>query len=161
MKNNSAFNKSIQLPEGLSTVRNIKHRDGNQDKLSFITFQIRLISVFKEFSEADQCRTLEFRPEKEFDGKRLVNHVIRIVEVTVREFCETMCYMEPDCVSINLDKRAGGRGVYRCELNNVTHEGHEDELTNNASYFYHAAEVCPCFNICICFFTIMSICLQA
>lgn len=60
--------------------------------------------------------------------------------------CETMCYMEPDCVSINLDKRAGGRGVYRCELNNVTHEGHEDELTNNASYFYHAAEVCPYFN---------------
>ena len=81
-----------------------------------------------------------------------MNHVIRIVEVTVKEFCETMCYMEPDCVSINLDKRAGGRGVYRCELNNVTHEGHEDELTNNASYFYHAAEVCPCFNICICFF---------
>lgn len=40
MKNNSAFNKSIQLPEGLSTVRNIKHRDENQDKLSFITFQI-------------------------------------------------------------------------------------------------------------------------
>ena len=76
-----------------------------------------------------------FRPEKEFDGKRLVNHVIRIVEVTVREFCETMCYIEPDCVSINLHKRAGGRGVYRCELNNVTHEGHEDELTNNASYF--------------------------
>ena len=146
MKNNSAFNKSIQLPEGLSTVRNIKHRDGNQDNLSFITFQIWLISVFKEFSEADQCRTLEFRPEKEFDGKRLVNHVIRIVEVTVRKFCETMCYMEPDCVSINLDKRAGGRGVYRCELNNVTHEGHEDELTNNASYFYHAAEVCPYFN---------------
>ena len=78
---------------------------------------------------------MEFRPEKEFDGKRLVNHVIRIVEVTVREFCETMCYMEPDCVTINLHKRAGGRGVYRCELNNVTHEGHEDELTNNASYF--------------------------
>ena len=100
-----------------------------------------------------------FRPEKEFDGKRLVNHVIRIVEVTVREFCETMCYIGPDCVSINLNKRAGERGVYRCELNNVTHEGHEDELTNNvtheghedeltnnASYFYRAAEVCPCFN---------------
>ena len=40
MKNNSAFNKSIQLPEGLSTVRNIKHLAGNQDNLSFITFQI-------------------------------------------------------------------------------------------------------------------------
>ncbi|XP_066026058.1 uncharacterized protein [Pocillopora verrucosa] len=89
-----------------------------------------------------------FRPEKEFDGKRLVNHVIRIVEVTVREFCETMCYIEPDCVSINLHKRAGGRGVYRCELNNVTHEGHEDELTNNASYFYRAAESACARNSC-------------
>ncbi|RMX58565.1 hypothetical protein pdam_00020114, partial [Pocillopora damicornis] len=32
-----------------------------------------------------------------FDGKRLVNHVIRIAEVTVKKFCEAECFMEPYC----------------------------------------------------------------
>lgn len=52
-----------------------------------------------------------------------------------------MCYMEPNCVSINLDKRVGGNGGYKCELNNVTHEGHEHELERKDHYLYHAAEV--------------------
>ena len=83
---------------------------------------------------------MEFRPEKAFDGKRLINHVIRIAEVMVTTFCENVCYMEPDCVSINLDKRPDGDGKHKCELNNVTHEGHEDELKEQENYFYHAAE---------------------
>ena len=49
--------------------------------------------------------------------------------------------MEPDCVSINLDKRVGQQGDYKCELNNVTHEGHELELEKEEYFFYHAAEV--------------------
>ena len=28
-----------------------------------------------------------------------------------------------------------------CELNNVTHEGHEGDLIEEENYFYHAAEV--------------------
>ena len=96
---------------------------------------------FSEFSDAEQCRSLEFSAEKAFDGKRLINHVIRTAEVMVTTFCENMCYMEPDCVSINLDKRADGGGKYKCELNNVTHEGHEDELKEDKYYFYHGAEV--------------------
>ena len=58
----------------------------------------------------------------------------------VTKFCENVCFMEPDCVSINLDKRADGNGKYRCELNNVTHEGHEDELKEDENYLYHGAE---------------------
>ena len=83
---------------------------------------------------------MEFRTEKIFDDKRLINHVIRIAEVMVTKFCKNVCYMEPDCVSINLDKRADGNGKYKCELNNVTHEEHEDELKKDENYFYHAAE---------------------
>ena len=49
--------------------------------------------------------------------------------------------MEPDCVSINLDKRVSGHGGYKCELNNVTHERHEHDLKKKERYFYHAAEV--------------------
>ncbi|PFX16293.1 Protein kinase C-binding protein NELL2 [Stylophora pistillata] len=105
-------------------------------------------------SRPSQCRNLEFSPERAFEGKRLMNHTIRIVEVTVARFCENVCYMEPDCVSINLDKRANGSGGYKCELNNVTHEGHEHHLTDHKDFFYHAAEsYCvknPCKNNARC-----------
>ena len=96
---------------------------------------------FKGFCDADQCRQLEFTPEKAFDGKRLINHVIRIVEVLTMSFCDNMCYMEPDCVSINVHKQVSGHGGYKCELNNVTHERHEHDLEKKDDYFYHAAEV--------------------
>ena len=84
---------------------------------------------------------LEFTPEKAFDGKRLINHVIRIVEVLTMSFCDNMCYVEPDCVSINVHKQVSGHGGYKCELNNVTHERHEHDLEKKDDYFYHAAEV--------------------
>ncbi|PFX15215.1 Protein HEG-like 1 [Stylophora pistillata] len=106
------------------------------------------LMLFQGFSEADQCRTLEFRPEKAFNGKRLINHVIRIAEVMVKEFCENMCYVEPDCVSINLDNRVGRNRQYKCELNNVTHEGHEHDLKKEDNYFYRAAESACVRNLC-------------
>ena len=90
---------------------------------------------------------LEFGPEKAFDGKRLINHTIRTVEITVSRFCENLCYMEPDCVSINLYTRADGNGNYKCELNNATHEGHEGKLIDQEMYSYHAAEVNITFNL--------------
>ena len=102
---------------------------------------------FKDVCIADQCRNLEFGPEKAFDGKRLINHTIRTVEITVSRFCENLCYMEPDCVSINLYTRADGNGNYKCELNNATHEGHEEKLIDQEMYFYHAAEVNVTFNL--------------
>lgn len=69
------------------------------------------------------------------------HHVIRITAVMVKEFCEILCCIEPDCVSINIDKREDGHGVYKCELNNVTHEGYEQELVDDENYFYHASKV--------------------
>ena len=96
---------------------------------------------FKDFCVADQCRILEFSPEKVFEGKRLIQHTIRVVEVTNPRFCKNLCYMDPDCVSINLDKRENRHGNYKCELNNVTHEGHEHRLEDHEDFFYHASEV--------------------
>ena len=106
----------------------------------FSFFRIFFIN-FKGFCDADQCRQLEFTPEKAFDGKRLINHAIRIVEVLTMSFCDNICYMEPDCVSINVHKRVSSHGRYKCELNNVTHERHEHDLEKKDDYFYHAAEV--------------------
>ena len=50
-----------------------------------------LFIIIEDLSEADQCRKLKFTPEKAFDGKRLINHVIRVAEVTTKDFCENVC----------------------------------------------------------------------
>ena len=102
---------------------------------------------FKDVCIADQCRNLEFGPEKVFEGKRLINHTIRTVKITVSRFCENLCYMEPDCVSINLYTWGDGNGNHECELNNATHEGHEKKLIDQEMYSYHAAEVNVSFNL--------------
>ncbi|XP_066025909.1 cubilin-like [Pocillopora verrucosa] len=121
--------------------------------LAYVSSQVGLV-IQDDFSEADQCRQLKFTPEKAFDGKRLINHVIRVTEVTTEDFCENVCFMEPDCVCINLDKRVNGHGGYKCELNNVTHERHEHDLKNEDHYLYRAAEsACvdnPCDNNSTC-----------
>ncbi|XP_022806742.1 uncharacterized protein LOC111343816 [Stylophora pistillata] len=138
------------------------HSDNGDKHIKAMGYILKFVKVAEEaspslpglpithpcFSEADQCRTLEFRPEKAFNGKRLINHVIRIAEVMVKEFCENMCYVEPDCVSINLDNRVGRNRQYKCELNNVTHEGHEHDLKKEDNYFYRAAESACVRNLC-------------
>ena len=55
--------------------------------------------------------------------------------------------MEPDCVSINLYTRGDGNGNHKCELNNATHEGHEEKLIEEEMYSYHAAEVNISFDL--------------
>jgi len=102
---------------------------------------ISLISVFNAISLflSDNCRQLEFKPEHTFDGKRLKNHVIRTVEVMDNDFCETVCYMEPNCVSYSLKKEASDHGKYKCELNNSTFEGQKDKLEANGDYLYRGA----------------------
>ena len=104
-------------------------------------FFLKLFIINEDFSSADQCRQLKFTPEKAFDGKRLMNHMIRVAEVMTKDFCKNVCFMEPDCVSFNLEKQVNGHGRYKCELNNITHERHEHDLKNEDHYFYRAAEV--------------------
>ena len=49
--------------------------------------------------------------------------------------------MEPDCVSINLDKRADENRNYKFELSSVTREGHKKDLMKDQDFFHHSAEV--------------------
>ena len=54
--------------------------------------------------------------------------------------CRVMCYMEPDCVSINVGPAEGGN--QKCELNNATEENHVPFLLmNKPGYIYFAIEV--------------------
>ncbi|XP_027058484.1 fibulin-1-like, partial [Pocillopora damicornis] len=102
-----------------------------------------------KFSEKGQCRSLVFKPAKAFDGQRLKNHVIRVEDVSERDFCGILCYMEPYCVSYNLGKQPrADDGKYTCELNNATHEGNKDDLVEDQSYIFGGAESACITNPC-------------
>lgn len=97
--------------------------------------------IFLNHFDPGQCRSLIFKPAKAFDGQRLKNHVIRVEDVSERDFCGILCYMEPYCVSYNLGKQPrSDDGRYTCELNNATHEGNKDDLVEDQSYIFGGAE---------------------
>jgi len=112
----------------------------DDSQVSQLHFSIWSFNDNSSFSE--NCRQLEFRPDHTFDGKRLKNHVIRTDDVLDGDFCETLCYMEANCVSYNLKKAASGNGKYECELNNSTFEVQKDKLERNADYLYRGAKAC-------------------
>ena len=82
-----------------------------------------------------------FSSAEAFNGKRLINHVINVADVLEEGSCRTLCYIEPNCVSFNFKMAASPTGHYKCELNNSTHEGHENELEENPIYVYYGSEV--------------------
>ena len=67
------------------------------------------------------------------------DHVIRSAEVINEGSCRVMCYMEPNCVSINFGPSHGGK--YRCELNSATDEDHLDVLEEKPAFTFLAIEV--------------------
>ena len=90
----------------------------------------------------DEYRNILFTiPTKEpIPNKVIKGHVIRSQEVPNEGSCRVMCYMEPDCVSINVRPSEGGK--YKCELNNATVD--ENQLTfleNRDTTYYLAIEV--------------------
>ncbi|XP_078351653.1 uncharacterized protein LOC144636339 [Oculina patagonica] len=101
----------------------------------------------------DQCRHLAFRAEQAFEGKRLINHVIRTHDVMMADFCGALCYMEHNCASYNLMRRSEAEG-HKCELNNSTHEAHENDLEEDPSFVYRGTKsTCvsnPCENNSTC-----------
>lgn len=68
------------------------------------------------------------------------DHVIRSEEVPTEGSCRVLCYMEPNCVSINLGPLVGGK--YKCELNNATDDNQLTIfLAHEQSFTYLAIEV--------------------
>ena len=82
---------------------------------------------------------MQFGTEQAFHGKRLVNHMIRAHDPMMTDFCDALCYMEHNCASYNLKKRSEVEG-HRCELNNSTHEGNENDMEENQSYLYRGTK---------------------
>ena len=62
--------------------------------------------------------------------------MIRSVDVIDADFCEMVCYMEPNCVSFNFKKSTS-----KCELNKSSFEGQENKLETNSDYIYRGTKV--------------------
>ena len=86
----------------------------------------------------DECRDIIFK--EPVANKAMQNHVIKSEEVPSEGSCRLMCYLEPNCVSINLGPLVGGK--HKCELNNVTDENQfANSLLNKPAFTYLAIEV--------------------
>jgi len=101
------------------------------------------IKVCQNFHSLGHCRNLRFTIDP-IHGYRLENHVIRTIDVINEDICQLKCYMEPNCVSYNFNKKEGANGQHKCDLNNATsehHKIHSGDLAKNESYVYREAEV--------------------
>ena len=87
------------------------------------------------------CRTLAFPSFFFFTDKRLANHIIRTEPVPHVQTCELLCYLEPNCASINFQNKADVDGKFNCELNNSTHRRHDDDFLDKNGYLYRGSDV--------------------
>ena len=87
-------------------------------------------------SLSGECRVMPFPAFYFFDGKRLVNHVVRTEQVPDIDICELLCYQEHNCVSVNFKNNEK-----KCELSNSTHREHDKDFVDTPGYFYHGSDV--------------------
>ena len=72
--------------------------------------------------------------------KRLPGHVIRTESVANEGGCRVKCFLEPNCVSINVGPAVAGKRP--CELNNSTDESPaQSALKRGSGYIHYAVEV--------------------
>ena len=69
-----------------------------------------------------------------------MNHLMLATEVTDKQFCGALCFLEDNCMSYNLITGSEAEN-HKCELNNATHEGHESDLVDHPGCIYRAAKV--------------------
>ena len=68
-----------------------------------------------------------------------MNHTIISGPVKDLDECEYHCYLNANCVSLNI--RDHHNGTHECELNNSTHLEHDGDLKDSKLYYYRGAEV--------------------
>ena len=86
----------------------------------------------------------------------LPDHVIRTEKVANEGSCRVRCFLEPNCVSINVGP-ADDQGQRTCELNNLTDEGLSQTgltRTEKPGHIHYSAEVSDIFadyHLCLSF----------
>ena len=89
----------------------------------------------------DGGRELYFPAYYFYAEKRLVNHWIKSMTVKDLDECEYRCYLDANCVSLNIKNKDHYSGTHECELNNSTHLDHDRNLKDNHLYYHRGAEV--------------------
>jgi len=69
-----------------------------------------------------------------------VNNLVKNLTVNGLDECEYRCYLDANCVSLNI-KNKDPDGLHKCELNNSTHMEDGSYLEENQLYYYRGAEV--------------------
>jgi len=69
-----------------------------------------------------------------------VSHWAKNLTVNGLDECEYRCYLDANCVSLNI-KNKDLDGTHECELNNSTHLEDDSDLNDNQLYYYRCAEV--------------------
>ena len=86
----------------------------------------------------EESRTLIFK--EEVPNKALHGHVIRSERVLNEGGCRVQCYLEPNCVSINVGRL--NDGSHQCDLNGVTDDKEfAVALTKTTGFTYNGVEV--------------------
>ena len=86
----------------------------------------------------EECRSIIFK--EPIQERVLKGHLIRLLEVPHQGSCNVLCYMEPNCVSINVGPSQGGN--YICELNNASDESPgSSNLQSKQDYTHLSIEV--------------------
>jgi len=68
-----------------------------------------------------------------------MNHTIKTLPVKNLDDCEYLCYLDDNCVSLNIKDKESG--THSCELNNSTHLEHDEDLVNDPVFYYRGAKV--------------------
>ena len=109
---------------------------------------------------ADQDRIIIFK--EPIPNKVLEGHIIRSGTVLNEGSCRVLCYMDPNCVSINVGPLKEGQ--HKCELNDATSEKKKKKVThilkNMEGYTHLVMEVTFCnksFFCCCCSSNISSL----
>ena len=103
----------------------------------FSEFVLSMSLFLNHFS--DGGRELYFPDYYFFAWKHLENHVIISGPVKDLDECEYRCYLNANCVSLNIKDHHNG--THECELNNSTHLEHGCDLKDSQLYYYRGAEV--------------------
>ncbi|XP_032232334.2 neuronal pentraxin-1 isoform X2 [Nematostella vectensis] len=77
----------------------------------------------------DECRQVEWQFSKH--QKALTGHVIKTIDKPSESACETECYLEANCVSINFNEL-----YLECQLNNATDESRAASLMDVPGWRY-------------------------
>ena len=70
-----------------------------------------------------------------------MKHTIISGPVKDLDECEYRCYLNANCVSLNIKNKDPTNGTHLCELNDSTHLEDDGHLQDNKLFYYRGAEV--------------------